>query len=288
MSVLKSFKIAKYGGKILTVAGDPILTSLGITIEAACDMAIHYVTHNELKRLESSIQNIFNKIEERLSLGDTPNDLSTIDYKRPIGTQLLEHTLIKCRDEVEEKKNWFRENIFVNILFRKPSSEYDNYDYQWGQSVLQDIDNLTYHQLILFVFMNHYIHLTLSADKQNYKEYVSMFQPTFGIDENEYLMPPAYEQLILNDFRKLYDMRLLCTARQIVNIENRQNTYHYNYPLFCEASMSMSTGNPMIGLIGSKGDYPQYIKEDMEKLEKTIFVREKLEDFVKKHNKWKE
>ena len=61
MSVLKSFKIAKYGGKILTVAGDPILTSLGITIEAACDMAIHYVTHNELKRLESSTQNIFNK-----------------------------------------------------------------------------------------------------------------------------------------------------------------------------------------------------------------------------------
>ena len=239
-------KFAKYGGKILTVSGDPILTSLGITLEAGCDIVIHYITYRELKRLESSTQNIFNKIEERLSLGDTPNDLSTIDYKRPIGTQLLEHTLTKCRDEVEEKKNWFRENIFVNTLFRKPCSEYDNYDYQWAQSALQDIDNLTYNQLILFVFMKHYMHLTLSADEQNYKEYVSMFQPTFGIDENEYVMPPAYEQLILNDFRKLYDMRLLCTARRIVNIENRKNTYHYNCPLFCEASLSMSTGNPII------------------------------------------
>ena len=81
-------------------------------------------------------------------------------------------------------------------------------------------------------------------------------------------MPPAYEQLILNDFRKLYDMRLLCTARRIVNIENRKNTYHYNCPLFCEASPSMSTGNPIISLIWSKDDYPQCIKEDMEKLEK--------------------
>ena len=82
-------------------------------------------------------------------------------------------------------------------------------------------------------------------------------------------------------------MRLLCTARRIVNIENRKNTYHYNCPLFCEASLSMSTGNPIISLIWSKDDYPQGIKEDMEKLEKTIFVIEKLENFIKKHNKWK-
>ena len=287
MSLPKSFEIAKYGGKALTLSSDPILTSLGIAVESGCDIAIQYVTHRELKKLKSSTQNISDKIKKRLDLGDSPNDLSTIDYKRPIGTQLLEHTLTKCRDEVEERKNWFRENIFINVLFHKADSEYNNYDYQWGQSALQDIDNLTYNQLILLVFMNHYMRLTLSVDQQNYQEYASIFQPPFGIDENEYVMVPSHQELILNDFRKLYDMRFLCTARKIV--KERLNTYHSNCPLFCEASLTMSRGMPVISLIfdKSENDYPQHIEEDIEKLEKSIFVMEKAEDFVKKHYKWK-
>ena len=50
MNVLKSFEIAKYGGKLLTISESPIVSSLGITLEAACDIAIHYMKCQRLFR----------------------------------------------------------------------------------------------------------------------------------------------------------------------------------------------------------------------------------------------
>ena len=113
------FIVTKYTSKIAQASGEPISAGIGLLTEIGADIALSHISQREKNRLKSSTCAIAEKIGQRLEAGDTPNDLSMVNYREPIINELLIHTLSKCRDESEEKKNHFTENVFVNVLFNR-------------------------------------------------------------------------------------------------------------------------------------------------------------------------
>lgn len=115
------FKVTKFASKIAQVSDELVIKAIGFLAEIGSDIALYCISQREVSRLESSTHAIAEKISQRLKDEDTPNDLNFVNYRKPIIDELLIHTLTKCRDEPEEKKNHFTENVFVNILFSKDS-----------------------------------------------------------------------------------------------------------------------------------------------------------------------
>ena len=99
----KVFRVTKYASKIAQVSPKPIIKGIGILGEIGSDIALSCISQRESSRLKSSTSAIAEKISEkmgqRLEAGDTPNDLSMVNYREPFINELLIHTLTKCRDE---------------------------------------------------------------------------------------------------------------------------------------------------------------------------------------------
>ena len=275
------FKVTKYASKIAQASGEPIVVGAGILTEIGSDIALSHISQREKNRLKSSTRAIADKISQKLEAGDIPNDLSMVNYREPIINELLIHTLTKCRDEPEEKKNHFTENVFVNVLF-------DNgkflYDHQWGHSALKDIERFTYNQILLFNLVCSSATLITSANEETYEDYISIFQSPFGVEYDRNNFYESNQQLILNDFHTLYDMQYLMEWRHIADLHIQNgNMSDVHYPFFCGVIPSPAKGLRIQELFFSGTNIPEYLQQDTSKLDHIICVKEKLDYYNEKY-----
>lgn len=274
------FKVTKYASKIAQVSPEPIIKGFGILGEIGSDIALSHISERETNRLESSTYAIAEKIGQKLEAGDIPNDLSMVDYREPIINELLVHTLTKCRDEPEEKKNHFTENVFVNVLF-------DNgkflYDHQWGHSAIKDIERFTYNQILLFNLVC-VSGTVISVNEESYEDYISIFQSPFGVEYDRNNFYESNQQLILNDFHTLYDMQYLMEWGRIADLHIQNGNLSNNrYPFFCGVIPSVVKGLRIKELFFSHTNIPEYLIQDTSKLDNIICVKEKLDYYIKKY-----
>ena len=280
----KVFRVTKYASKIAQVSPKPIIKGIGILGEIGSDIALSCISQRESSRLKSSTSAIAEKISEkmgqRLEAGDTPNDLSMVNYREPFINELLIHTLTKCRDEPEAKKNHFTENVFVNVLF-------DNskflYDHQWGHSAIKDIERFTYNQILLFNLVCS-SPVIISVNEETYEDYISIFQSPFGVEYDRNNFYQSNQQLILNDFHTLYDMQYLMEWGRIADLHIQNgNLSNDRYPFFCGVIPSVVKGLRIKELFFSDTNIPEYLKQDTSKLDNIICVKEKLDYYIKKY-----
>ena len=274
------FKVTKYISKIAQVSPEPIIKGIGIVGEIGSDIVLSHISQREKNRLEHSTRAIAKKIGQRLEAGDIPNDLRMVNYQEPIINELLMHTLTKCRDEPEEKKNHFTENVFVNVLF-------DNgkflYDHQWGHSAIKDIERFTYNQILLFNLVCSSPVIT-SVNEETYEDYISIFQSPFGVEYDRNNFYQSNQQLILNDFHTLYDMQYLMEWRHIADLHIQNgNPSNDRYPFFCGVIPSVVKGLRIQELFFSRANIPEYLKQDTSKLDNIICVKEKLDYYNEKY-----
>ena len=221
------------------------------------------------------------KISQRLDAGDIPNDLSMVNYREPIINELLTHTLTKCRDEPEEKKNHFTENVLVNILFNKHDSFYD---YQWGHSIIKDIERLTYNQILLFKLVCSQARINAIANEENYEEYISIYQAPFGVEYDRDQFYESNQQLILNDFHTLYDMQYLMCWKKIGDLHiQKGKRSNDRYPFFCGVIPSIVKGLRIQELFFSNTNIPDYLEQDITKLYSIIFAEKRLLNYTEKY-----
>ena len=275
------FEVTKFAGKIAQASGEPIAIGAGLLAEIGSGMALSHISQREKSRLESSTRAIADKISQKLENGDTPNDLSMVNYREPIRDELLIHTLTKCRDEPEEKKNHFTENVFVNVLF-------DNgkflYDHQWGHSAIKDIERFTYNQILLFHLVCSSATLITSVNEETYEDYISIFQSPFGVEYDRNNFYESNQQLILNDFHILYDMQYLMEWKCIADLHIQNgNISDVDYPFFCGVLPSPAKGLRIQELFFSRTNIPEYLKQDTSKLDNIICVKEKLDYYIEKY-----
>ena len=275
------FKVTKYISKIAQVSPEPIIKGIGIVGEIGSDIVLSHISQREKNRLEHSTRAIAKKIGQRLEAGDIPNDLSMVNYREPIINELLMHTLTKCRDEPEEKKNHFTENVFVNVLF-------DNgkflYDHQWGHSAIKDIERFTYNQILLFHLVCSSATLITSVNEETYEDYISIFQSPFGVEYDRNNFYESNQQLILNDFHTLYDMQYLMEWGRIADLHIQNgNPSNDRYPFFCGVIPSVVKGLRIKELFFSHTNIPEYLKQDTSKLDNIICVKEKLDYYIEKY-----
>ena len=277
------FKVTKFAGKIAQISGDPIVAGAGFLTEKVSGMALSHISQREKNRLESSTRAIAKKIGQRLEDGDTPNDLSMVSYREPLINELLMHTLRKCRDESEEKKNHFIENIFVNILFNKQEFFYD---YQWGHSTIKDIERFTYNQILLFKLVCSHAILITTANEENYEEYISIYQTPFGVEHDRNKFYESDQQLILNDFHTLYDMQYVMGLKSVDDLHiQKGKRSNDRYPFFCGVMPSIVKGLRIQELIFFNTNIPDYLAQDIDKLYRIIFIEEKLGNYIEKYLK---
>ena len=274
------FKVTKYISKIAQVSPEPIIKGIGIVGEIGSDIVLSHISQREKNRLEHSTRAIAKKIGQRLEAGDIPNDLSMVNYREPIINELLMHTLTKCRDEPEEKKNHFTENVFVNVLF-------DNgkflYDHQWGHSAIKDIERFTYNQILLFNLVCS-SPVIISVNEETYEDYISIFQSPFGVEYDRNNFYQSNQQLILNDFHTLYDMQYLMEWGRIADLHIQNgNPSNDRYPFFCGVMPSVVKGLRIKELFFSHTNIPEYLKQDTSKLDNIIGVKEKLDYYIEKY-----
>ena len=279
----KVFKLTKFAGELAQLlGGDLAVTGAGYLTEKVSDIALSHIDQRQKNRLESSTCAIAEKIGQRLKAGDIPNDLSMVNYREPIINELLIHTLTKCRDEPEEKKNHFTENVFVNVLF-------DNgkfiTDVEWGHSAIKDIERFTYNQILLFHFVCSSSTLITSVNEVTYEDYISIFQSPFGVEYKKENLYKSNQQLILNDFHTLYDMQYLMKFRRIgdLHFQNDNVSEVDDYPFFCGVLPSPTKGLRIKDLFFSDTNIPEYLQQDTSKLEDIIFVKEKLGCYTEKY-----
>ena len=275
------FKVTKYTSKIAQASGEPISVGIGLLTEIGSDIALSHISQREKNRLESSTCAIAKKISQKLESGDIPNDLSMVNYREPIINELLAHTLTKCRDEPEEKKNHFTENIFVNILFNKKEFLYD---YQWGHSIIKDIERLTYNQILLFRLVCSQTTLITTANEGNYEEYISIYQTPFGVESDRDKFYESNQQLILNDFHTLYDMQYLMGLKSVGDLHiQKGKRSNDRFPFFCGVMPSIVKGLRIQELLFSNTNIPDYLQQDIAKLYSIIFIEEKLDNYIEKY-----
>ena len=275
------FKVAQFASKIAQVSDEPIIKGIGFLTDIGSDVALYCISQREGSRLESSTLAITNKISQRLKNEDTPNDLNIVNFRKPIIDELLIHALSKCRDEPEEKKNHFTENVFVNILFSKETSLYDD---QWGHTAIKDIERFTYNQILLFYWICSGRTIPHSVNEQTYKDYISVFQKPFGIDRDRNALYDGNQQLILNDFYILFDMQYVMGLKHIADLHIKKgNTLHDSYPFFCDAIPSLAKGLRINELFFSDTNVPDCINQDISKLDSIIYRKEKWDIYKEKY-----
>ena len=279
-SIKNVFKLKKFAGELAQLSGDFVVTGAGFLTVKVCDIVLSYIDKREKNRLESSTRAIYEKIDQRSKAGETPNDLSMVNYQEPIINELLIHTLTKCRDEPEEKKNHFTENVFVNVLFDKGNFLADG---QWGHSAIKDIERFTYNQILLFNFICSNPVIT-SVKEENYEDYISIFQSPFGVKYDRNTFYESNQQLILNDFHTLYGMQYLIEWRHIADLHFQNgNVSEADYPFFSGVLPSPAKGLRIKELFFSDTNVPEYLQQDTSKLEDIIFLKEKLDNYIEKY-----
>jgi hypothetical protein len=136
------FAAGPTGAAVGAIAGTAITKSLSII----SDVAHRHLSDREKMRTGAGLVFALGKISTYLESGLEPRNDGFFDTditERSKSDEVLEGTLIKCRDETEERKVRFLGNIYANVAFRSDISIAAS---NW---LLQKADELTYRQLCI-------------------------------------------------------------------------------------------------------------------------------------------
>lgn len=109
-----------------------------------------FLSENEALRIGLTYKNASDKIQDELQNGKIPrNDdfFEEVEGNRSKATVLLEGTLLKSRDEYEEKKLIYYSNFLANINFDKSIS------FDRANTLLRLIEQLSYRQLLILSYL---------------------------------------------------------------------------------------------------------------------------------------
>ncbi len=119
----------------------------GVIKQVFFDVANRRLSKREEIRIGTSAYFAVTKIQARLNSGETPRKDGFFNrenqYSRSDADELFEGTLLKSKNEHEEKKIRFIANIFSNITFHLEISSSE------ANHVLQVAENMTYRQMCL-------------------------------------------------------------------------------------------------------------------------------------------
>ena len=153
-----------------------------------------------------------------------------------------------------------------------------------GHSAIKDIERFTYNQILLFNLVCSSASVTNSVNEENYEDYISIFQSPFGVKYDSNNFYENNQQLILNDFHTLYDMQYLKELERIDHLHFQNgNISEVEYPFFSGIIPSPARGLRIQELFFSEKNIPEYLKQDLSKLDNIIYEKEKLDYYVEKY-----
>ena len=135
-------------GPLGAIGGALIAPALSTTIKA---FAKRMLSEKESNRVKNTFSNAIDKIQIKLQQGEYPrnDNFWTSDNSDSSSAQkLLEGTLLKSRDEYEEKKLTYYSNLLVNICFNVDIS------FEKANILLKIIEQLSYRQLVVIAYLS--------------------------------------------------------------------------------------------------------------------------------------
>lgn len=135
-------------GPLGAIGGALIAPSLTATIK---DIAKRVLSRNEAARVESTFLHAIDKIRASLEDGKTPRSDNFWVSEEGNNSQaqiILEGTLLKSRDEYEEKKLIYYSNFLANIGFNS------NISFEKANTLLRLIEQLSYRQLTIIAYLS--------------------------------------------------------------------------------------------------------------------------------------
>lgn len=135
-------------GVLGELGGALIAPTLSMTIK---DFAKRMLSENESNRVKNTFSYAIEKIQTKLQQGDYPrndNFWTSENNDKSCAEKLLEGTLLKSRDEYEEKKLKYYSNLLVNICFD------ENITFEKANILLKIIEQLSYRQLVVIAYLS--------------------------------------------------------------------------------------------------------------------------------------
>ncbi len=135
-------------GPLGAIGGAMIAPTLSATIK---DFAKRLLSRNESARVENTFLYAVERIKTNLENGKTPrtdNFWLNEEGNNSQAQMVLEGTLLKSRDEYEEKKLIYYSNFLANIGFNA------NVTFEKANILLRLIEQLSYRQLIIIAYLS--------------------------------------------------------------------------------------------------------------------------------------
>ena len=266
----------------------------------------------EVQRINKATERVLLGLDRDINVGKKLNpkivNLNQTDHRQRINQELLEQIIRKCKDEPEEKKQVFISNIYRNILtVNWKSSEKDNFhNPEWGHTLAQIVQNMTYQQLLILKQVKSLNQLITSGWKSlisepgktpavyvkkeiyEYEDYIRLFNEPFGIKRYS-TTPNLVETLILSDYDQLKRLRLIEDDLLLINHLKKRNINHYIPHLdssFCYlAKLSHGFGFYASILLFHEDDSTEIpsLEQDMKNLESIIIDHQVAEELKEKY-----
>lgn len=123
-----------------------------IVITEVEDLMSRMLSKMEQRRIDAVLMQIKSKVEQKLKEGEQPrrdDDFYVKDeYGQTSPAKLLEETLIKCKQEFEEKKLKKYANFWANICFD------NNVSYEDANSLIALFSTMSYQQIIILTYLD--------------------------------------------------------------------------------------------------------------------------------------
>jgi hypothetical protein len=157
-----------FGGPIGAAAGGAtgVLVSKA-TAAVVNDISGRVMSYLEQRRVATAAYRTVESVRAKVESGETPRKDEAFvgcgEDGRSAAQQIFEGVLQRCKNEYEEKKQRFIENIFINITFRPDVSP------QAAYSLLSLIDRLTYRQICLLALIGRAFEFNLDQNSVRFQ-----------------------------------------------------------------------------------------------------------------------
>ena len=225
---------------IVEIASKFALSPTSTTIEFFFGKIRNYLSELERQRINKATKRILLGLDKDIHEGKIFKfnrkivNFERIDHRQTVTQELFEQVLRKCKDEPEDKKQVFISNIYRNILTIDGHNDPLNAD--WGNKTIQISQNLTYQQLILFKWINVWLHnMTYMLSTEDYmygkKRAEELAEEQAGIEGGELVKINQFKNkkhtFMLSKGHSRLNTR---THDKIIHINTMQPKYKYDIP----------------------------------------------------------
>ena len=182
--------IGALGGPVGSIIGGAAGVLISKTLN---ELMERFLSHNEQSRVISSAEHSINIIKKRIDAGDKirEDDFFDTTNNRSKAEEIFEGTLIKSKNQYQEKKIPYISNIFANSVFsEKIKSEDIN-------QILDTTEKFTYRKICVIKFCKDNIDIGFSSIRD------SDYRDNYDLDQS-FELP-----LLLQDFMDLYNLGII-------------------------------------------------------------------------------